>query len=171
WLASVAPTTVLYRPPREASMERVMVQGRAQGGGKLVPTTRQGVRALHRALAAGEMVAILPDQLPKQAGAAGVFAPFFGTPTLTMSLVSRLARKTGAHVVLLYVARSADGRYRVHWFDADPEIASDDAIAAATALNQGVEACVRQCPSQYQWTYRRFQASPDDGPSPYRHCR
>lgn len=168
WLTSVAPTTVLYRPPREASLERVMVHGRAQGGGKLVPTTRQGIRALHQALGVGEMVAILPDQMPKQAGAAGVFAPFFGRPALTMGLVNRLARKTAAHVVLLYVAREADGGYRVHWFDADPDIASADPVAAAAALNRGVEACVRQCPVQYQWTYRRFESSPDGSPSPYR---
>ena len=167
WLTSVAPTTVLYRPPREPSLERVMVQGRAKGGGKLVPTTREGIRALYQALKAGEMVAILPDQLPKQAGAAGVLAPFFGRPALTMTLVNRLARKTGASVVLLYVAREPDGRYRVHWFDADPRVADADPVEAAAALNRGVEACVRACPEQYQWTYRRFEGGPRGVPSPY----
>ena len=42
-----------------------------------------------------------------------------------------------------------------------------DEVTAATALNQGVEACVRQLPEQYQWSYKRFQARPEGEPKLY----
>jgi KDO2-lipid IV(A) lauroyltransferase len=28
------------------------------------------------------------------------------------------------------------------------------------ALNRGVEACLRHCPEQYQWEYKRFRTRP-----------
>ena len=44
--------------------------------------------------AAASSSAMLPDQVPKRAGAE--FAPFFGQPALTMTLTSNLLQKTGA---------------------------------------------------------------------------
>lgn len=168
FLSSISPVTVLYRPPREKQLEQVMVHGRGQSGARLVPTTSTGIRALYAALGRGEMIAVLPDQQPKKAGAAAAFAPFFGVPALTMTLISRLAAKTGAPVLFVYVARTDDGRYRAHRSLADPEASSTDPEIAATALNRGIERCVREYPDQYQWTYRRFEARPDGEPSPYR---
>ncbi len=168
-LVSVAPITVLYRPPRQKWLEELIVSGRAQSGAKLVPTNAQGVKALFSALRKGEMVAILPDQQPKKSESkAGVFAPFFGVPALTMVLINRLARKTGAVVVYVFAERLTHGRgFRMHWIKAPEALADPDPVAAATALNQGVEQCVRHCPEQYQWSYRRFEARPDGGRSPY----
>ena len=168
WISRIAPTTTLYRPPRQSSLEGIMVRGRSQSGAKLVPTTPKGIKALYKALTKGEMVAILPDQQPKRAGAAGAFSPFFGMPALTMTLVSRLSHKTGAPVMFLFLARQPDGGYRWHYLDADPAVSHKDPTTAVTALNQGVEACVRQYPAQYQWTYKRFQNQPDGAPNPYR---
>ncbi len=167
WISTIAPTTTLYRPPRRSALEAIMVRGRSQSGAKLVPTTPTGVKALYRALTDGEMVAILPDQQPKEAGAAGVFGPFFGHPALTMTLVSRLARKTGAPVMFLFLARQSGGGYRWHYLDAHPAIAAADSATAVAALNRGVEACVRQYPTQYQWTYKRFQKQPGGALNPY----
>lgn len=171
WISRIAPTTTLYRPPRQSGLEDIMVRGRSQSGAKLVPTTPKGVKALYKALIDGEMVAILPDQQPKQAGAAGAFGTFFGIPALTMTLVSRLSRKTGAPVLFLFLARRASGAYRWHYLDADPAVSDADTTTAVTALNKGVEACVRQYPTQYQWTYKRFQMQPDGAPNPYKRKR
>ena len=44
------------------------------------------------------MVGILPDQQPK--AGEGEFAPFFGKPALTMTLLGRLAQRSGAQVLL-----------------------------------------------------------------------
>ncbi len=167
YLASVAPVTALYRPPREPALAKVMQDGRSRGGARLVPTSGQGVKALYAALRRGEMVTILPDQQPKSKGA-GVFAPFFGVPALTMVLVSRLARKTGAAVIFSFAERLPAGRgYRTHWVSAPPGIADADPVIAASALNLGVETCVRRCPEQYQWSYKRFEERPAPGAKLY----
>jgi KDO2-lipid IV(A) lauroyltransferase len=167
FLSATAPITVLYRPPRRKDLEPIMIRGRSGNGARLVPTTPAGVRGLYEALARGEMIAVLPDQQPKKGGAAA-FAPFFGVPALTMTLIGRLAAKSGAPVLFVFVARLPEGRYRAYCLHADPEIAATDAESATAALNRGVEECVRLYPDQYQWTYRRFEARPGGAPSPYR---
>lgn len=164
------PATGLYRPPRKAGLEEVMLEGRSRLASiRMVPTTRKGVRELYQALARGEIIGILPDQQPKsREGGAGVFAPFFGVPTLTMTLLSRFARKTGAPVYFLGFIRQPDSyRYRVVGMRGDQAIGAEDPEEAAAALNAGVEAMVRRYPEQYQWTYRRFRQQPD-GTNPYR---
>ena len=170
YLAKISPVTVLYRPPREQILEEIIKSGRSRGGARLVPTTAQGVKMLYQALRKGEMVAILPDQEPKAAGrSAGVFAPLFGQPALTMVLLGRLARKTGAAVIYTYVERLSLGRgYRMHFLSAPDTISHADPAVAAAALNQGIENCVRRCPAQYQWTYKRFNATPVGRGSPYK---
>ncbi len=169
YLPGVAPFTGLYRPPRQQELEALIRTGRSRSGACMVPTNVQGVRALFAALNAGGSVAILPDQQPKsREKSAGVFAPFFGEPALTMVLVSRLARKTGAAVVFSFSERLPRGAgFRMHWIEAPEGIDSEDPVIAATALNRGVEACVRICPEQYQWSYKRFEARPDGGRSRY----
>ena len=169
FLASKAPTTTLYRPPREQALAARMLAGRNSSGVQMVPTNNSGIKTLFKALRRGELVVILPDQQPKASNqGAGVFAPFFGQSALTMVLVNRLAQKTGAPVLLTFAERlPATEGYRVHWVEAPEGIADPDSVVAATALNQGVELCVRRCPEQYQWSYKRFKARPPGQPKLY----
>jgi len=169
FLTRTTPTTVLYRPPRQQVLESVMVRGRGRDLARVVPTDASGIRALYQALGRGEAIAVLPDQQPKEEGSAAVFAPFFGQETLTMTLLSRLARKTGAAVLFVFVERLPRGRgFRMHWVPAPDGVADADPRVAATALNLGVERCVAICPTQYQWTYRRFKKRPGGLRNPYR---
>jgi KDO2-lipid IV(A) lauroyltransferase len=169
YLSKVAPFTALYRPPRQQELEEIIRDGRSRTGARLVPTNAQGVKALFRALEAGKIVAILPDQQPKsREKSAGVFAPFFGQPALTMVLLNRLARRTGAAVVFSFSERLPHGGgFRMHWIEAPEGIDHEDPEVAAAALNRGVEACVQICPEQYQWSYKRFEARPEGGRSRY----
>jgi KDO2-lipid IV(A) lauroyltransferase len=130
--------TSLYRPPRMPEMGDIMRRGRERLGAHLMPADASGIRALYKALDRGELVAMLPDQVPSDKSGA-VFAPFFGRPASTMVLLSRLARKTGAPVVFAYAERLPHGRgYHLHVIPAPAEIASDDAEIAAAALNATV---------------------------------
>ncbi len=169
FFSTVGPTTALYRPPREKALEGVIVQGRTSCGIQLLPTTARGIKGLYNALYRGEIVAILPDQQPKHEGPSAVFAPFFGVPTLTMTLVNRLARKIGSPVLFAAFFRDeAHDGFRLECFEAGEDIAHQDPVVAATELNRCVEACVRRQPDQYQWTYKRFHMQPGAAPSPYR---
>lgn len=171
YLNSLAKVTAIYRPPRQEGLDALLKEGRSKGGATLVPATPRGVRSLFAALRRGEIMALLADQQPKAAGRqGGVFAPFFGHPALTMVLVGRLARKTGAPVLFWFAERlpRAAG-YRMHWFEAPEEIYSEDQVKTAEALNRGLETCIRKAPAQYLWSYKRFASQPEGVISPY--CR
>lgn len=159
--------TSLYRPPRKQALEKLICQSRTRLGGSVVPTDARGVRALYQALARGGLIGILPDQDPRDE--AGEFAPFFGVAAKTMTLLPRLAHKSGAPVLFTFAERLPRGRgFRLHFLPAPADIASDDVTVAVTALNQGVEQCVRIAPEQYQWAYKRFRTRPEGEPPLYR---
>jgi len=156
-ITAAGPTTVLYRPPRQAWLNTVMEQGRIATGARTAPTDMQGIRALMSALRKGEIVAILPDQVPKELEQSSVPAPFFGHPAPTMTLISKLARKTGAPVVAAYAERLPGGKgFRGNFRYVDQRVTDSSAEISAAAVNDAVEALVRLSPEQYQWTYRRF---------------
>lgn len=125
------------------------------------------MRTLYRRLAAGGVVGILPDQQPKQGE--GEFAPFFGIEALTMVLVPRLAERTGATVLFAFAERLPRGAgFRIHLLPAPDGIADPDLRVACTALNAGVESCVRVAPEQYQWHYKRYSNRPAGQANPYK---
>jgi KDO2-lipid IV(A) lauroyltransferase len=161
--------TVLYRPPRQHWLEEIMTLGRQETGAKTAPTNSTGIKQLLASLKNGEGVAILPDQAPKKmSGSAAVFAPFFGQPAYTMTLAARLAAKTGAAVRAVHVERLPGGKgFQVDLYRVDDAIYDKSADQSVRAINAAVELCVRKCPEQYQWSYKRFQVQPDGKRSIY----
>lgn len=156
FLPQYVPLTSLYRPPRLRALEPLLVEGRQHTGATLVPTDSRGVRAIHRALKAGDTVGILPDQAPHEGH--GIIAPFFGQPARTMTLLSRLARSHRATVLFCVMQRLPNGRgFRLHMLPASPDVSADDDRTAAAAVNRDVERCIALCPEQYMWSYRRFR--------------
>ncbi|ALP54336.1 hypothetical protein Tel_14935 [Candidatus Tenderia electrophaga] len=159
YCSSHYPMTSLYRPPRQAALDALIRRAREHFGAKLVPTTAKGVRALYQALAHNEVVAILPDQDPRDSG--GQFAPFFGIQANTMTLLSRLAGKSGATVLCCYAERLPRARgFAIHFAPAPDALYAKDLETSLTALNQMVEQAVRRLPTQYQWGYKRFRTRP-----------
>jgi len=166
WLASRTPLTIVYRAPRQPVLEGVLRRGRGVPGVTQLRAEPGAVRGLLRTLQGGGVLGILPDQQPKQGE--GVFAPFFGVPALTMTLLPRLAQRTGATVLFAFAARRGQGDgFDVHLLPAPAGLDHPDPERAAAALNAGVEACARQVPAQYQWTYKRFGRQPGGAASPY----
>lgn len=159
WLCSRTPIAIAYRPPRRAELEPLLIRARGGLSAEQVRAEGAGVRTLFKRLKDGGVLGILPDQQPKQGE--GEFAPFFGTPALTMVLLSRLAQRTGATVLFAFVERlpRAAG-YGLHFLPAPPEIADPDLPRAVAALNHGIEDCVRLAPLQYQWHYKRYSIRP-----------
>jgi KDO2-lipid IV(A) lauroyltransferase len=174
WLAARTPLAILYRAPESAIGEAFLQRVRAGDVGRVtqVPAEGAAVRQLLRLLQGGGVVGILPDQQPK--AGEGVFAPFFGVQALTMRLLPRLAARTGAAVLFAYCERiDAPGRapaFALHIEPAPADIAAEDPVTGATALNAMVEAIARRHPEQYQWTYKRYTLRPPDSgeTNPYR---
>ncbi|MHB8623144.1 MAG: lysophospholipid acyltransferase family protein [Sulfuricaulis sp.] len=157
WGSLNYPMTSMYRPPSISQLGELMRRARERFGARLVSADNTGIRALYKALEHGEMIAILPDQVPSARGA-GLFVPFFGIPANTMVLLSRLAIKSGAPVIFSYAERLPHGRgYHLHFLPAPMEINHGSIESSATAVNAMVEDCVRTTPEQYQWIYKRFR--------------
>ncbi len=163
-LSTLGPLTILYRVPQRPEYESLLVHARTALGAEAVRAEGSSVRVLFKRLAANRLVGILPDQRPK--GGEGVDAPFFGKPVRTMTLLSRLAARTGAAVVFGFAERLPKGAgFRLHFIPAPAAIADDDPVVATTALNAAIEQCIALAPTQYQWTYKRFSyREPGSGP-------
>lgn len=153
--------TFMYQPPRSAAMDRILREGRNKTGVCLAPTTRRGVAEVMRTLARGELVGILPDQVPAEGS--GEFAPFFGEPAYTMTLIASLLRRSDARVFCGFGLRLPGGKgFRSIFEEADPDIYSPDVVVSLSALNRTVERAVSRAPEQYQWEYKRFRRRPDN---------
>jgi KDO2-lipid IV(A) lauroyltransferase len=148
--------TVLYRPARKAWLRELVDTARGRANLDTAPTTLAGVKQMLKALKAGEAVGLLPDQVPPDK--MGVWAPFFGRDAYTMTLSARLARQTGAVILLAWGERLPWGRgYRIRVRAWPGEIAGDSG-AAAVQVNAQMERLVRECPQQYLWGYARYKA-------------
>ncbi len=168
--SAMMPIVYLYKPPRDPRLNAALTRSRQRFGGELIATGSPSMRRMLRQLRAGGAVGLLCDQQPKQGE--GVFAPFFGQPALTMTLVGRLARQTGSPVIFGHCLRLPHARgWRIVVEVAGPEIASPDPVVAATELNRMVERGVRLAPEQYLWLYKRFDLQPAGRESPYRKPR
>lgn len=165
YCATVAPITVLYKPQKGAA-DAVIRAGRCrQAPITPVPTTSGGVKALLSALKRGELIGILPDHDPPL-GSGTLFAPFFGIPANTMDLIGKLAARSKAPVYFFIAERLAWGRgFRFHLLPASTAIS--DATLGPSALNEGVEQCIRKLPEQYWWSYRRYRRRPAGEPAFY----
>ncbi|MFN3304214.1 MAG: lysophospholipid acyltransferase family protein [Roseateles sp.] len=151
-----SPITVLYRPARQAVLREVMAGSRERPGLATAPASLAGVRQMIRGLRRGEVIGLLPDQVPPDG--LGVWAPFFGRPAYTMTLAARLVQQTGAAVLLIWGERLPGGQgFVVHVLPA-PEIARDaSAEDAAAAINGAMESLIRRAPGQYLWGYHRYK--------------
>lgn len=145
WCGARKPITVMYRPARYRVLRELEVAARARHALGTVPATIAGVRQLLRALGRGEVVGLLPDQVPPEG--LGVWAEFFGSPAYTMTLAARLAQLSGAPIVL---ARCEP--LPLHGDDAQALL-----HAQASVVNRTMEQLIRQCPQQYLCGYNRYK--------------
>ncbi len=150
YVAQRMPLTVLYRPPKRATLEPIMRAGRSRGQLRLAPANVSGVRLLYKALRRGEAIGVLPDQAPGVGE--GEWADFFGCPAYTMTLVTRLQAAADATVIMAFSERLPSGRgYQLHF-----EVVQCDPLSPA-AMNGVVEQFVCRCPGQYLWGYNRYK--------------
>ncbi len=154
YIGSHMPMTAMFRVPKVAWAEPMMRAGRDRLQIKSVPADMSGIRAMLKALRRGEPIGLLPDQVPT--GGDGEFAPFFGRPAYTMTLVQKLAKTTESAVVMVACKRLSEGQgYELKFSVLDPF--SDSPVEAAHELNRAVEDAISFAPSQYLWTYNRYK--------------
>lgn len=152
------PFCGLYKPQRGA-LNALSIRGRTRFGGQL-RVTEAGVRQQSLGLLReGLGVYFMPDHDPPPGR--GVFVPFMGLPAHTPTLVAKLAHESGSPVVYMFGERLPRARgFIAHFLEAPPEIADANVEVATAAMNRGLEQCLRACPEQYWWSYKRFRRQP-----------
>ncbi|MDR2838026.1 MAG: lysophospholipid acyltransferase family protein [Azonexus sp.] len=163
YLSALGDITVLYRPPKSAAAQQLILTGRQRPQLHLAPADLSGVRALIKALKKGQMIGLLPDQAPKTGE--GVWLKFFDRYAYTMTLAARLT-ETGATTLLTWGERLPGGRgYRLHFLPPSQPL-SGATSERAQQINHEVEALIRQCPTQYLWGYNRYKKPRGAEPPP-----
>jgi KDO2-lipid IV(A) lauroyltransferase len=158
WITQYSKLTILYDPPRIESLGRWIKASRERSGATLVPANVRGVAALAKALKRGETTGILPDQQP--APESGIMVPFMGVPTLTMTLVTNLIKRSNSRALLVAALREPGG-WKLHFLPVSEQLYSEDQVTAVTALSDDVARVVALAPAQYQWEYKRFRTQSD----------
>ena len=160
YLCKNLTSTWLYQKPKLKALDRLITRTRSRGGISMTPTSRVGVSMILKALKRGEVVGVLPDQIPSKAG--GKFAPFYGEPALTMTLISKLVQKTQTKVFCGFAKRLPRAKgYKVIVAEADLGVYSENLDESLAALNITIENNVNKAIEQYQWEYARFRKTPD----------
>lgn len=158
--------TILYQPQDDEAIDKLIYDARTRTGVTVVPTNTKGVKAMLKALKAGETVAILPDQIPSEG--AGEFVDFYGEPVSTMTLVHSLLQRTGARAIAAIGEQQGLNRFQLRFLAVDEAIYEKDLLTSLSALNRSIERCVSLSPAQYQWEYNRFKYLPNGGRRSYK---
>ncbi len=162
------PVTFVVRQLDNPLIDGLINQLRCLSGGRPIEK-RDFAREVLRALKEGESVGILMDQ--NMLVSEGVFVDFFGRPASTTTGPTRIARKTGAPLVLGLVIWDRElGKYRlrfdsVEWIRCET---SEEEIRANTAnFTRRLEEYVRRYPDQWLWVHRRWKTRPPGEPPLY----
>lgn len=141
----------LYKPMTNRAFNRRYVAAMSAIGTPLFPRGRQGMGDMIRFLRQGGMLGMLFDLHVGD----GAELTFFGHPARTATTAADLAIKYGADLVPIYGIRRPDGLT----FDirAEAPVPHGDPLVMMQALNDGLEALVRQHMDQWFWIHRRWK--------------
>jgi Kdo2-lipid IVA lauroyltransferase/acyltransferase len=163
-LATVHPTSFLYKPTKNPLLAWIVARCRCRFGGTAIP--RDDIRSLISALRHNECVWYAPDQSYRKKGAQMV--ELFGIPAATNTFTSRLARMTGATVLPYFFERLPDAQgYRAVIHPPFDNFPSECPIADTRRFNHLIEDQIRLTPDQYLWAHRRFKGLTADYPDYY----
>jgi len=166
-VAAEAPMTYLYRAPRADWLEPLIIRWRANFDAHPARLDAGGIRTVLQQLRSGQVVGVLPDQEPDLAS--GIFAPLFGEPANTMTLLQKLGRRGRAQVLFCVCERRAAGAgWALSFLEPEEDLLHEDPQIAAAAMNRSIERCIALNPAQYLWSYKRFSLLPDGGRRRYK---
>lgn len=145
----------IYRPMRNAAFDRHYVAAMESMGGALFARGRAGLGASLKHLRAGGMLAVFAD-LHVGSGAP---LTFFGRRAMTALTAAELAARFDALLIPCHAIRRPDGLS----FDirAGEEVPPGPPEARMQAINDELEARVREHPDQWFWIHRRWR--PEEG--------
>ena len=154
------PLTIIVQEQRNKYVDAFMSRCRVLFGSKLV-VMKKSPREILAALQHNQVVAMLADQSGPQEG---LFVEYFGRPASTHRGPAVFSVRTGAPIVMSFILRNADGRYRVVFEEVDTQNLSgseDDKIAVLTARHVTMlEKYATLYPDHWLWMHKRWKHTP-----------
>ena len=166
-IAMVASASSMYVQQKNATFDKVLRAGRARFKPVKLFTRQDGIKPILRALRDKLPYFMLPDMDFGEKDAE--FVPFFGIQAATLTATARIAATTGAQVMPVIATFLPDYRgYRVKFYPVWDNYPGPDMVAATRRMNEFIEERVREAPSEYFWTHKRFKTRPNGEPSLYK---
>ena len=155
------PAQVIYRPPANRFLDRLMRRQRSKCRVGVLPKTAVGARTALRALAGGRPLGLLIDEKTTHGG---VPVPTLGRALpadgAAVGQVARMAVAAGAAIVPFRVERLHGAHFRLTLYPAiDPPRTGDraaDTAAIVAAADAHLTAWVRERPEQWLWLSQRL---------------
>jgi KDO2-lipid IV(A) lauroyltransferase len=164
------PVTVVHRARENPLTDELLGSLREQTGAELF-ARGSAARAALRTLREGKIVAMTYDQ--NCGREEGVFVPFFGRLACARSAPPRIAMRTGAPVVPVFMEREGgSARHRVRFLPALEILPEGDDREAAVRENARrmahvIEEEIRRLPDHWIWVHRRWRTQPEGEPRTY----
>lgn len=146
------PLHVVYRPPNNPLVDRLLASARAGGAESSIVKGPEGARQMIRYLKNKEYIAVLTDQKMND----GIEIPFLGLPAMTAAAAAQLAIRYQVPICLARPERIAGIHFR--WSVMPPFIPAPDADEkeVMTQINDQIGEWVRKRPDQWLWIHRRW---------------
>jgi KDO2-lipid IV(A) lauroyltransferase len=142
----------LYRPMKNPYFNAHYVAAISKLGTPLFPRDKRGMAAMIRFLRGGGMLGMLIDQHMSH----GARLSFFGHDAMTALSAAEMAIKYDALLIPIYAIRLENGLdFRIV---VESPIPRSTPEAMTQALNDSLEALVRQHLDQWLWIHRRWKA-------------
>ena len=158
FLAENFKCTIPYTPAKIDAVDELMKRARLLMGAEMVKADSGGVKSALKALNRGEIIIMASDQVPKKKS--GIISNFFGTPALSVSLVSSLATRTESPCHSVSCIRLKKGKgYKVIFSKRIEKLNTLGVPEGVNLMNTELEECIMKAPEQYAWEYKRFKHS------------
>jgi KDO2-lipid IV(A) lauroyltransferase len=168
------PLSIVHRTANNPYLDG-MVTGWRKASGIEVIRRGAAARAVLRSLRNGRCVVMPLDQDTREKE--GVFTPFFGRPACTRDGPARLAMRLGVPVVPGFMFRvDGSARHRICIQPAlellpeglDRESTDVAVLENVRRMSATIEAAIREAPTQWIWSHRRWKTQPAGLRKPYR---
>ena len=153
------PMNGLGTDQRDERITNLITELRSAGGMKALGKASD-LKAMIKALQAGEIIAVPVDQDAKKAG---IVSPFLGYPASTPIGMAKLADRLGCAVVPAYCVRWLDTqKLELHFL---PALKGREGTPFGKNLQSSIDDCnevisewIRKYPDQWMWMYPRWES-------------
>lgn len=148
------PLTVVARDANDPNMN-VLVTELREAAGLEVISRGDAARAVLSGLRKNRVIGILPDQNSEE-----IFVPFFGKLCGTVTGPAVLSHRAKAPVITTFCHRVGPGKYKLVISEPLAAVEGFEHTEGMTrAINNALEAAIRQHPNQYLWLHDRWKAA------------